>query len=288
VLQAGGKAKVGWSGALDEQGDAAMSYAEVDGRRLYYQRRGAGAPLLLVQGMSGHHLFWGEPFLRLLERDYDLVVYNHRGIGTSSRAEEPFSIADLAGDAAGVIEAVGWSDAHVFGISLGGMIGQELMLRHPERVRTMTLGCTWAGGPDAVMGPASGELVAAIRDRDVERVLHAGFKANLSARYRADPAAFEVYRERVLAERVPAPVVAMQFQAALALDTAARLPGVRTPTLVLHGTADEGIPWVNGQRIAELVPGARLELFDGAGHLFWWEDPELTVALLRAHTKPHD
>jgi 3-oxoadipate enol-lactonase len=265
-----------------------MPYAEVDGRRLYYQRRGSGAPLLLVQGMSGHHQFWGEPFLRMLEQDYDLVVYNHRGIGASSRAEETFTIADLADDAAGVIEAVGWSDAHVFGISLGGMIGQELMLRHPERVRTVTLGCTWAGGPDGVMGEVTGELVAAIGARDVERVLHAGVRANLSARYRADPAAFTRYRDRVLAERVPAPVVAMQFHAAMTLDTAARLPGVRTPTLVLHGTADEGIPWVNGQRIAELVPGARLELFDGAGHLFWWEEPELTVALLRAHTKPHD
>jgi len=228
------------------------------------------------------------PLRAPLEQDYDLVVYNHRGIGTSSRAEEGFSIADLADDAAGVIEAVGWSDAHVFGISLGGMIGQELVLRHPERVRTVTLGCTWAGGSDGVIGAVSGELVAAIGARDVERVLRSGFEANLSARYRADPAAFEVYRERVLAERVPAPVVAMQFQAAMALDTAARLPGVRTPTLVLHGTADEGIPWVNGQRIAALVPGARLELFDGAGHLFWWEEQELTVAVLRAHTKPHD
>jgi len=82
--------------------------------------------------------------------------------------------------------------------------------------------------------------------------------------------------------------VAMQFQAALAHDTAARLPGIGTPTLVLHGTADEGLPSVNGEQIAALVPGAHLHLFDGVGHLFWWEEPERTVELLRAHTKQRD
>jgi len=69
-----------------------MPFAEVGGRRLFYLRRGTGEPLLLVQGMSGHHQFWGESFLRRLERDYDVVVYDHRGIGTSDRADEPFSI----------------------------------------------------------------------------------------------------------------------------------------------------------------------------------------------------
>jgi len=265
-----------------------MPYAEVDGHRLHYVRRGSGAPLLLVQGMSGHHRLWGESFLRLLEQDYDVVAYDHRGIGTSSRAEAPFSIADLADDAAGVIGALGWPDAHVFGISLGGMIAQELVLRHPGRVRTVTMGCTWAGGADGVMGSASRDIVAAVGTRDLERILRLGYQRNLSTRFRADPATFEVYRELVLAERVPAPVVAMQFQAALAHDTAARLPGIGTPTLVLHGTADEGLPSVNGEQIAALVPGAHLHLFDGVGHLFWWEEPERTVELLRAHTKQRD
>jgi pimeloyl-ACP methyl ester carboxylesterase len=257
-----------------------MPLAEVAGRHLFYLRRGAGEPLLLVQGMSGHHQFWGESFLRRLERDYEVVVYDHRGIGTSDRADERFSIADLADDAAGLITELGWPSAHVFGISLGGMIIQELLLRHPELVRTATIGCSWAGGPTGVMPRTSHEVVAAIASRDVERVLQVGYAANLSARYRADPAHFEAYRTAALAVRVPSAVVGLQFQAALAHDTADRLPSVTAPTLVVHGTADEGIASANSERIAALIPGARLVLFDGVGHLFWFEEPDRTVGLL--------
>lgn len=124
-------------------------HAEVGGRRIGYVRRGHGAPLLLlIQGMAGHHRFWGEWFLRMLEPHFDLVAYDHRGIGGGDRADEPFGTADLADDAAGLIRALGWRDAHVLGISLGGMTAQELVLRHPGLVRTVAIGCSWAGGPD--------------------------------------------------------------------------------------------------------------------------------------------
>jgi pimeloyl-ACP methyl ester carboxylesterase len=165
------------------------------------------------------------------------------------------------------------------------MITQELLLRHPALVRTATIGCSWAGGPTGVMPQTSHEIVAAIASRDVERVLRVGYAANLSARYRAHPARFAAYREAALAVRVPSPVVGMQFQAALAHDTADRLPTITTPTLVLHGTADEGIVSANSERIAALIPGARLVLFDGVGHLFWFEEPDRTVELLGELTK---
>lgn len=260
-----------------------MTHAEVGGRRIHYVRRGTGAPLLLIQGMAGHHQMWGEEFLTLLEPHFDIVAFNHRGIGASSRADEPFTVADLADDAAGVIEAAGWRDAHVFGISLGGMTAQELVLRHPERVRTLTIGCSWAGGPDGVMSTAAPELAAAIATRDPERVVRTGFAANVSARWAEDPAHFETFRRLSMAEKVPSPVVGMQFAAARAHDTSTRLPGVTTPTLVLHGTEDRMLAVENGEHIAKLVPGARLVRFEGVGHLFWWEEPERTVALLREH-----
>jgi 3-oxoadipate enol-lactonase len=256
-----------------------MPHVDIGGRKIYYVRRGAGAPLLLIQGMAGHHQLWGEEFLDLLAQHFDVVAFDHRGIGTSGRADEPFRVADLADDAAGVLEAVGWHDAHVFGISLGGMTAQELVLRHPDRVRTLTVGCSWAGGADGVMSSVAPDLVAAIATRDVERSLRAGFAANLSARYTD----FDTYRRLCVAEKVPAPVVGMQFAAASAHDTSTRLPGVTTPTLVLHGTEDRMLAVANGEHIARLVPGARLVRFEGAGHLFWWEEPARTVALLREH-----
>lgn len=252
---------------------------------LSYVRRGAGEPLLLIMGMAGHHQMWREDFLRLLEPHFDVVAYDHRGIGESDRADGPFSVADLANDAAELIGTLGWSSAHVFGISLGGMVAQELVLRHPDLVRTLTLGCTWAGGDTGIMPETSRRIVESIATRDPDIAISTGYEANLSPLYRADPAHLDEYRAISLAVRVPVPVVLLQWQAALALDTTGRLPSVRVPTLVVHGCLDAGIPVENGRIIAGLIPNARLEPVEDAGHLFWWEDPDRTAALLLEHSK---
>jgi pimeloyl-ACP methyl ester carboxylesterase len=253
-------------------------------RRLDGVRRGRGAPLLLIQGMAAHHEMWGEELLRELEGRFDIVAYDHRGVGRGDRADVPFTVADLADDAAGVIASAGWTDAHVLGISLGGMVAQELVLRHPSAVRSVTLGCTSPGGPGGVISETSYRMVEAIATRDVEHGLRTSFEANLSRRYAARvPGAFEIYRRRAHAVRVPVPVVLMQFQAALAHDTTDRLRDVAVPALILHGIADAGIPVANAHQLAALLPAAEVQLFEGAGHLFWWEEPDRTASALIAH-----
>src|SRR5947209_4556785 len=102
--------------------------------------------------MSGTRLHWSEPFLDLLRRDFDVITYDHRGVGRSSRLEGRVTIAQLAEDAARLLRALGLSSAHVFGMSMGGMVAQELALARPEMVRTLTLGCTYCGGPESVFG----------------------------------------------------------------------------------------------------------------------------------------
>lgn len=108
----------------------------------------------------------------------------------------------------------------------------------------------------------------------------------MSAAYAAAAGNFDVFREQALAVRVPIPVVLMQFQAALGHDALQRLSTIDVPTLVIHGSADEMLLPVNGELIAKAVPGAQLELFEGVGHLFWWEEPERTASLLRGQARP--
>jgi pimeloyl-ACP methyl ester carboxylesterase len=262
-----------------------MSHFTVAGRRLFHQRRGAGEPLLLIQGMSGTHLAWGEPFASDLERDFDVVAYDHRGIGRSDRVDDPFSIVDLAEDAAGLLDALGWETAHVLGISMGGMVAQELALRHPERVRTLALGCTYCGGPGSALAPDAtiGRLSAGMTSGDRELAIRTGFEVNVSAAFAAQAGAYDAFRAMAEALPAPVPVIMLQMQAIAQHDTSARLPSLDVPTIVVHGDEDQMLPVQNGRLIASLIGGSRLEILEGVGHMFWWEQPIRSAELVRAH-----
>jgi DNA polymerase-4 len=261
------------------------SYLRVGGRQLFHQRRGSGEPLLLIQGMSGTHLAWGEPFLSELERDFDVVAYDHRGIGHSERVDSPFSIAELASDAAGLLDVLGWDSAHVLGVSVGGIVAQELALHRAERIRTLTLGCTSCGGPgSALTPPATIERLAAdMVSGNSELAIRAGYAVGVSHAFAADPNNYALYRSMAVTLPVPLPLIMVQMQAIAGHDSAARLPSLALPTLVLHGDQDELLPVQNGRLIASLMPDARLEILEGVGHLFWWEQPQRSAELLRAH-----
>ena len=262
-----------------------MPQAAIDEISLYYERRGAGAPVLLIQGMSGTHLAWGDAFLAGLGDDLDVVAYDHRGVGDSTPQSDAFTIAELAEDAAGLLDDLGWDTAHVVGISMGGMVAQELALRHPQRIRTLVLGCTYPGGAEGQLADPAliQELAAALLSGDRERALRVGFAANLSTAHVADPDNWEPFEAMATAAPVAVPVIMLQMQAVMGHDTIARLASIAAPTLVVHGTEDRMLPVVNGEVIARAIPHARLELLEGVGHMFWWEQPERSAALVRAH-----
>ncbi|WP_229054591.1 alpha/beta hydrolase [Aeromicrobium sp. Leaf350] len=251
------------------------------GTSLAVEVTGAGETLLLVQGMSGHGGMWGSELVDDLARDFDVVVYDHRGIGQSARADDPFTIADLADDAAALLTALGRDSVHVMGISMGGMVAQELALRHPERVRSVVLGCTTAGGPGAFDAPGPTRMVEAISTRDPEVATRVGFEVNVSAEFASRPGELERFRETSLSRRVPVAVVRAQSIAALHHDAAARLGELSIPAAVIHGEEDQMILVSEGERLVELVPGAEREIWPGVGHLFWWERPAETAAVIR-------
>jgi 3-oxoadipate enol-lactonase len=262
-----------------------MTLIDVGATELDYERSGEGPPLLLIMGMSGTALHWGEPFLELLRRDFDVIAYDHRGVGASSRLDGSVTIGQLAEDASGLLTALEIESAHVLGISMGGMVAQELALAHPEQIRTLTLGCTYCGGEGGSL--ASPEvlqrLTEATMSGDRELALRTAFEVNVSAEQAKDEQLFRSFLEIGNRRAVALGVVMAQMQACGAHDTYERLPTLELPTLVIHGTEDQMLPIENGRIVASRIAGSQLEILDGVGHLFFWEQPERAAEFVRAH-----
>ncbi len=266
-----------------------MPITSVGEVNISYERDGSGPPLLMIMGMGGTALFWGKPFLDPLRGDFETIVYDHRGVGKSSRMEQPFTIVQLAADAIGLLDALEVDVAHVLGISMGGMVAQELALTHPERIRTLTLGCTYCGGEGSSLTPpeVAQRLGDARMSGDRERAIRASWEANVSPTFAANDDEWASFLTTAKERAVALPVIIAQAMAIAGHDTNARLALLRMPTLVMHGTEDQILPVDNGRLIASCIPGARLEIFEGVGHLFFREQPDRSVELVRAHASVH-
>ncbi len=262
-----------------------MPSVDASGTELHYLRAGEGEPLLLIQGMSATHLTWGRPFMDEMKRSFDCIVFDNRGMGLSGDAEMPFTIADMAADTVGLLDALELETAHVVGISMGGMIAQELALAHPERIRTLTLGATYCGGPEGtLMAPEDLQMLgAAMASGDRDQVFRAMWEINMSPGFREDDSRFAAFAEMGAALPAPKQVILQQMRACGDHDTHQRLDRIALPTLVVHGDVDCLLGPGNGRQIASLIPGARLEMLEGIGHMFWWEQPQHSAELIREH-----
>src|SRR4051794_19933491 len=130
-----------------------MPYADNDGTRIYWEEHGSGEPLLLIMGL-GYTLDMWYRTTPVFAEHYRVIVFDNRGVGRSDVPPGPYALSLMASDAARVMDAAGVESAHVFGVSMGGMIAQEFALRYPARVRSLVLGCTTCGGPQAVVADA--------------------------------------------------------------------------------------------------------------------------------------
>lgn len=244
-----------------------------------WEERGDGEPLLLVHGLGYTRQAWG-PAADELARDYRVIRYDNRGIGDSDAPGGPYTTTAMAGDAAQVLDEAEVERAHVIGTSLGGMIAQELALAHPGRVDRLVLACTTPGGAGAFPIPQPTlDLVARMPTLPVEEAMRLGV-INALAPDAPESLVDEIYSYRLAHPLNPA---GWQAQAAAALTHAVdgRLGEIRAPTLIAHGTADNVVDVRNAQLLADAIPDARVELFAGGGHLFFWEQPDRFVATVR-------
>ena len=218
----------------------------------------------------------------LLEERFRVIRFDNRGIGESDVPDGPYTAAGMAVDALQVLDEAGVERAHVLGTSLGGMVAQELALAAPERVKRLVLACTTAGGPSAFPLPQRTiELFTLFPTLPFEeglRLMVRNALADATADSRPD-LVDEIYAYR-LANQPPLPGWQAQAAAGAAFDGSARLGEIRMPTLVLHGTADNVVDHRNAEILAREIPDARLEWFEGCGHLFFWEEPERFVSVV--------
>jgi 3-oxoadipate enol-lactonase len=265
-----------------------MPTVNTNGIELYYEVHGAGEPLLLIMGFGANTTGW-EAQIPEFSREFQVIAFDNRGAGRSEKPPEMYSIHQMADDAAALLEALGVVSAHVFGMSMGGMIAQELTLQHPGRVRSLVLGATMVGGQGAVHpNPATIQQMIALASLPLEQAIETGLAFLYSDDYLAANKARLL--ERSLANRhlmAPAHALQKQVMAVLGFSAHGRLKDVRVPVLVLHGTADKIIPFPNSGVLIEQIPSARLIEYPGAGHGFLVECAddlnEAVLHFLRQH-----
>ncbi|MCW3017667.1 MAG: alpha/beta hydrolase [Solirubrobacterales bacterium] len=270
-----------------------MPFATNGTVKLHWDSVGEGPAVLLIagQGMTADGWWATTP---VLARSFRVIAFDNRDTGRSSRLPWPYTVAHMADDAVAVLDAAGEQRAHVYGISLGSLVAQEVALRHPDRVEALVLGASSAGGY-AAYKPQPTSLAQTF-------VVRAGTMGPEEAEWAAVPYTYAEKTRRLHGQRIatdiahkvsspPEPLAYMHQAAAVAAhDAYLRLTQLAAPTLVVHGEQDVFIPPANALVLAEKVPGAQLRLWPDAGHMYIIDEPradqEIARFLLHHSSRP--
>lgn len=248
-----------------------MTYAHVGELTVWYERRGEGPRVLFVSGSGGDLRTKPNVFDGPLGRgDFDVLAYDQRGLGQTSVPDGPYTMQEYADDAAGLLDHAGWDTCAVVGVSFGGMVAQEIAIRHPDRVRTIVLCCTSSGGAGAPSFPL--HTLTDLPEEERIRTQLGISDTRYGAEWQAANAetAEKIFgtmrrgRDASIGER-------LQLEARSHHDTYDRLPSITAPTLVCAGRYDGIAPLSNAEAIASQIPNSELRVYEG-GHLFIVQD----------------
>lgn len=246
----------------------------INATSLHVEREGSGEPLLWITGFAiSSEIF--SPVIHTYATSYDCIRYDSRGAGRSPAPWRVTSIPELAGDAVRLLDALSLDSAHVYGLSMGGMVAQEMAIRFPDRVRGLVLGGTTHGGPRAVL--PSPRIAAALTSRNAPTAVRAELvgRALFTEAFRTEqPELVRRYLGLLGRHRTSARGLVSHLTASTYHDTRARLDRIAAPTLVLHGGEDQLTPLVNAHLLAAAIPDATLGIVADAGHAYLLERPE--------------
>lgn len=250
-----------------------MPVAELGDVALYYETAGEGPPVLLIGGTGGDLRQAPGPFWWPGAERFSLLAYDHRDQGRSvSRSGEQPTMADFADDALALVDHLGWDRFSVVGISFGGMVAQVLALTTGARVERLVLAITCSGGDGSRSYPLHELYELAHDERPARLVELLDTRAATQPQLAEAIAGFLTVDRSLAAREDPSPGLLRQLEARRHHDTSARLHELRMPTLVVAGRFDGIAPITACERLAQAIPGARLEVFDG-GHGVLLQDP---------------
>jgi 3-oxoadipate enol-lactonase len=278
VAASGANAYQAWIDGVSELcfGPGTHESPWVSDRGIHWEGTGDGPPVLLITGLGLSGGAWWRT-VPVLAKSLRVITFDNRGVGRSSSPSYSFTTEAMAEDAVSVLDAAGIERAHMYGISLGGMVAQQLALRHPDRVRSLVLGATHPGGP----------RVAAPEDRVMEffrrrSTLPQDEAAWASVPYNYGPDCRRRHAERIaedIEQRLTHPFSGGAYRAQLCaaqLHNAQQgLRRIEVPTLIVHGRHDRVIPVANAHLLADGIPHARLRILERSGHMYPTEQPDI-------------
>ena len=252
-----------------------MPTVKVNDINIYYETHGEGEALVLIMGYAGSSAAWLRQ-IPGLSQEYRVVAFDNRGTGRSDKPDIPYTMEMMAGDIAGLLDAIGIDAAHMYGVSMGGAIAQHFALGYPERVISLILGCAMCGGAHSIMPDTEAMTVLFDFERMQQMTPEERFREALPFLFSQEfiddnPDIIEQFMVKSVEYITPPHGYTRQAEATMGHDTYDRLPHIKAPTLVIVGDADKIVPVENSRILASRIPGAELVILDNKGHGFFIE-----------------
>ncbi|MGB5909830.1 MAG: alpha/beta hydrolase [Promethearchaeia archaeon] len=258
---------------------------KVDDINIYYEIHGKGIPLIFIMGQGGHVKHFKssllfQDFEMFIFKKFKTIIFDNRGIGQTDDGDKQYTIKTLADDVVGLIDALEFGKVNVIGFSMGAMIAQELMINYPEKIEKAIIGSTHCGRPKYIIpskeiftgkspfqeGVSPEEIIKS----QIPLVYSKGF-------IKTHPNSIDAIIQNYLSHPVPLEVYRKQINAVLKFKSHRRLKSIQLHTLILHGKQDLLVPPQNAEILADLIPGAKLKLFENSGHGLVTEQAEAVM-----------
>jgi pimeloyl-ACP methyl ester carboxylesterase len=274
-----------------------MPKVKVNDIQIYYEVKGKGFPLVMIQGLSYSLDGWDPRLVEELSRKYKLVLFDNRGAGRTDVSDREYTIKLFADDTAGLMDALGISKAHVLGLSMGGMIAQELVLNYPEKVAKLVLCST---GSQWCFSQEASRILSAMAELSQEELTKMILSLKFASDFPSDfvrkkpsvviiftsdfvkeqPDLVDLLFQRAARHPISEEGWRRQLNAVRGFNTHGRLQKIKVPTLILHGRKDVEIPPENGSILAKAIPNAKLVYLEKSAHRLAEEMREVINVLI--------